>query len=196
MSMSQPGLVRSLRGKARREWEQLCKHPPNPRIYPRAMAGLVSAEGKTTPEIGQAVRRDHSTVFRWLKQFDRVGIPACTPGKSSGRPPKIDADAKQVLQETVRQNPRDLGYLISRWTTPVLAQHLAATHHVTVHPATIGDALHGLGYRYGCPKLDLKHRQDPVEVARARRQRNRALKKLQPARMTSPSCTSTKPNSI
>ena len=194
--MSHPYFVRPLRAKERRELEQLCKQPPNARVYQRALAVLLSAEEKTTHEIGQVVRRNHSTVFRWLKRYDSVGVPACTPGKSSGRPPKIDAGAKQTLQEAVVQNPRNLGYSFTRWTTSLLAEHLTLTRHLTVHPATIGKTLRGMRYRYGCPKLDLKHRQDPAEVARARRQRNRALKKRLPNRITSPSFISTKPSSI
>lgn len=193
--MSHPYYVRRLQAKERRELDQLCRQPSHVRVYQRALAVLLSSEGKTTHEIGQVVRRHHSTVFRWLKRFDCVGMAACTPGKSSGRPPKIDAAAKQTLQEAVVQNPRDLGYSFTRWTTSLLAEHLALTHHLTLHPGTIGDTLRGMGYRYGCPKLDLKHRQDPVEVSRARQQRNRALKKRLPTPTASPSSISTKPSS-
>jgi transposase len=164
-------------------------------VYQRALAVLLSAEGKTTREIGEAVRRCHSTVFRWLKRFDERGVAACTPDKSPGRPPKVDADVQATLQEAVARNPRELGYPFTRWTTALLAEHVCGTHHLTLHPATVGDALRGLGYRYGCPKLDLAHRQDPAEVARARRQRNRALKKRPTAKAASRSSTSTKPNS-
>jgi putative transposase len=194
MVMSHPYYVRPLKAKERRELDQLCRQPPNARVYQRSLAVLLSSEGKTTHEIGRVVRRDHSTVFRWLKRFDAVGVAACTPGKSSGRPPKIDADAKQTLREAVVQNPRDLGYSFTRWTTSLLVEHLARMHHLTVHPATVAETLRGLGYRYGCPKLDLKHRQDPTEVARAKRQRNRALKKRLPTPTASPFSISTKPS--
>ena len=53
-----------------------------------------------------------------------------------------------------------------------------------------------LGYRYGQPKLDLKHRQDPKEVARAKRQKACALKKRKPAPVVVLSRMSMKPSSI
>ena len=194
--MSLPYYVRRLTAKERRELEQLCKQPLNARVYQRAQAVLLSAERKSTHEIGGIVRRHHSTVFRWLKQFDQTGLAACTPGKSSGRPPKADAEVKATLQTAVAVNPRDLGYGFTRWTTALLAEYVQRTRDVSLHPATVGQVLRGLGYRHGCPKLDLKHRQDPVDVARARRQRQRALKKRRPATVGSRSSISTKPNFI
>lgn len=194
--MSQPYFVRSVRAKERHELEQLCRQPPKTGVYQRAVAVLLSLEGKTTHQIGEAMRRCHTTVFRWLKRFDELGVAACTPRKSSGRPPKIDRDAQATLRTAVAENPRDLGYEFTRWTTPLLAEHLRLTHRLCVHPATVGDALRNMGCRYGCPKLDLKHRQDPVEVARAKRQRSRALKKRLPAGDASRFSISTKPSSI
>jgi transposase len=194
--MSQPYFVRPLHAKERRELEQWCRQPPTTAVYQRACAILLSSEGKTTHQIGEVVRRCHSTVFRWLKRFDDSGLAACTPGKSSGRPPKIDRDVQETLRSAVAQNPRDLGYAFTRWTTDLLAEHLRLTHHLSVHPATLGGALRSIGCRYGCPKLDLKHRQDPAAVARAKRQRSRGLKKRLPAAVVSHFSISTRPNSI
>ena len=194
--MSHPYFVRPLKAREQAELERLCRQPPGARVYQRALAVLLSSEGKTTHDIAEVVRRDHSTVFRWLKRFDQIAVPACTPGKSTGRPPKIDGDAKTTLAEAVTQNPRDLGYRFTRWTTVLLAEHLQRRHHLAVHPATIGGTLRALGYRYGCPKLDLTHRQDPAEVDRARRQRDRALKKRLGTRTASRCSTSMKRNSI
>lgn len=194
--MSLPYFVRPLRGRERQELERLCRQPPTTGVYQRAVAVLLSLEGKTTHQIGEVVRRCHSTVFRWLKRFDDTGVAACTPGKSSGRPPKIDSDVQATLRTAVAENPRDLGYEFTRWTTPLLAEHLRVTHHLSVHPATVGGVLRNMGCRYGCPKLDLKHRQDPAEVARAKRQRSRGLKKRLPAAATSRFSISTRPNSI
>lgn len=194
--MSQPYFVRLLRVQELHELEQLCRQPPTTSVYQRAVAVLLSSEGKTTHQIGEVVRRCHSTVFRWLKRFDDKGVSACTPGKSSGRPPKIDSDVQATLRTAVAENPRDLGYEFTRWTTHLLAEHLRLTHRLSVHPATVGHALRNMGCRYGCPRLDLKHRQDPAEVARAKRQRGRALKKRLPAAAASRFSISTRLSSI
>jgi transposase len=194
--MSQPYYVRPLRTKERQELEHLCRQPPTTAVYQRVVAVLLSSEGETTHEIGAVVRRCHSTVFRWLKRFDEIGMTACTPGKSTGRPPKIDSDMQTALRSAVAENPRDLGYEFTRWTTSLLAEHLRLTHHLSVHPATVSGVLRTMGCRYGCPKLDLKHRQDPAQVARAKRQRSRGLKKRLPAEAASRFSISTRPSSI
>jgi len=76
----------------------------------------------------------------------------------------------------------------------LLARHLAETTGVKVGAATMRNTLAELGFRWGRPKLDLTHRQDPA-VARAKRLRNGALKKRSSAAAAGPSCISTKPNS-
>jgi transposase len=185
-----------LKGKERLELLQILRHPPNARVYQRAQAVLLSSEGQKCQAIAGVVRRDASTVYRWLVRFSEEGIAGLTPRTSPGRPPKANAEVQAEMAEAVRQNPRDLGYIFTRWTTSLLAEHLGRTTHVELHPETVRAVLKKLGYRYGCPKLDLAHRQDPKEVARAKRQRTCALKKRLPATGAGPSCTSTKPSSI
>ena len=136
-----------------------------------------------------------STVFRWLQQFETGGLPALRPGKSTGRPPKADADFQAALAEAVERNPRDLGYPFTRWSVDLLSEHLRRTTHVSVSPSTVYHTLKRLGYRYGQPKLDLKHRQDPKDVARAKRQKRAALKKLEPVQVVWRFSTVTRPSS-
>ena len=61
--------------------------------------------------------------------------------------------------------------------------------------STVYNSLKRLGYRYGRPKLDLKHRQDPKDVRRAKRQKKAALKKRKPAPVVVLSRIVTKRNS-
>ena len=194
--MSQPYFVRPVTGKEKKELLQLFRHPPNARVYQRVQAVLLSCEGQKCQTIAGVVRRDASTVYRWLVRFTEQGIAGLTPRSSPGRPPKATAEIQKAMAEVVQKNPRDLGYVFTRWTTSLLAEHLHRTRGVELHPETIRVVLKKLGYRYGCPKLDLVHRQDPKEVTRAKRQRTCALKKRVPVTAAGPSCTSTKPSSI
>jgi transposase len=194
--MSQPYFVRPLTGKEKKDLLQILKHPPDARVYQRAQAVLLSSEGQKCQAIAAVVRRDATTVYRWLVRFSEEGIVGLTPRRSPGRPPKANAEVQEAMTEAVRQNPRDLGYIFTRWTTSLLTEHLRRTTRVELHPETVRTVLKRLGYRYGCPKLDLRHRQDSKEVTRAKRQRTRGLKKRPPATVAGPSCTSTKPSSI
>jgi transposase len=193
--MSQPFFVRRLSRTERNVIRKLRKRPPSHAVFLRAQAVHFSSQRLTAERIASIVARDRSTVYRWLKAFEAEGLAALWPNKSPGRPPIADADFQAALAEAVEQNPRDLGYPFTRWTVDLLTEHLRRTMHVQVSASTVRGVLKRMGYRYGRPKLDLKHRQDPKEVARAKRQRNRALKKREPVRIIWRFSSVTKPSS-
>jgi transposase len=120
------------------------------------------------------------------------------PDKSPGRPRQIDEDGEALLSRVMGKNPKKLGYGFTRWTVANLGQHLYAHLHIQVHPETVRRAVKRLGYRYKRPKLSLKHKQDPHEVRRARREREAALKKSPgiPTATPSPSATNVSAISI
>jgi len=196
--MSQPLFVRRLTRAERAAIRKLRKKPPRVDVYRRAQAIHLSSQRRKAQQIAEIVSRSPLTVTRWIHEFDAHGLRALWPGKSTGRPPKADADFQAALAQAVEQNPRDLGYPFTRWSVDLLTEHMRRTTHIDVSCSTVYHTLKRLGYRYGCPKLDLKHRQDPKEVARAKRQRRAALKKRKPAPVvvlsrivTRPSSTST-----
>ena len=168
--MSQPFFVRSLSQAERKAIRKLRKRPPNLAVYRRAQAVHFSSQRLKVQQIAEIVSRSRLTVTRWLHQFDACGLVALWPGKSSGRPPKADADFQAALVAAIEQNPRDLGYPFTRWSVDLLTEHLRRKMHVDVSYSTVYKTLKRLGYRYGRPKLDLKHRQDPKEIARGERQ--------------------------
>jgi transposase len=181
--MSQPFFVRPLTRSERTHIRKLRKRPPNLDVYRRVQTVHLSSQHLKVHQIAEIVGRGRVTVTRWLHKFEARGLPALWPDKSPGRPPKVDAEFQAALIDAVERNPRDLGYTFTRWTVALLAEHLRRTIHVAVSSSTVRNALKRLGYRYGRPKLDLKHRQDPADVARARRQKARALKKPEPVKV-------------
>ena len=178
--MSQPLFVRRLSRAERVAIRKLRKRPPTLHVYRRIQAIHLSSQRLKAQQIAEIVSRSPLTVTRWIHEFDARGLPALWPGKSPGRPPTADADFQAALVQTVEQNPRDLGYPFTRWSVDLLTEHMRRTTHVVVSCSTVYHMLKRLGYRYGRPKLDLKHRQDPKQVARAKRQKARALKKPEP----------------
>ena len=196
--MSQPFFIRRLTRAEQAKVHRLRKDPPNVDVHRRVQAVHLSSQRMPVQQIAEIVGRNRVTVTRWLHGFEANGLTSLWPGKSTGRPPRADAEYRAALAVVVQQNPRDLGYAFTRWTASLLAEHLRRTTHVQVAPSTLSALLKRLGFRYGHPKLDLKHRQDPKEVARAKRQKQSALKKRRPAPVvvlsrivTRPSSTST-----
>jgi len=193
--MSQPFFVRSLSRAERKAIQKLHKRPPSVEVYQRTQAVYFSSKRLKTHKIAEIVGRSRISVTRWLHAFDKHGIGALWPGKSTGRPPKADPDFQAALVEAVEQNPRDLGYAFTRWSTDLLTEHLCRKLHVDISCSTVYKYLKRMGYRYGRPKLDLKHRQDAKDVRRAKRQKKTALKKRKPASVVVLSRIVTKPNS-
>lgn len=176
-----PLLVRKLTKRERRKVDELFRHPPSPRVHERALAVRLSAQGQSPPQIAGVVKRDASTVFRWIQSFNSVGLPALELGKSPGAPRKADEEVCSALGQVVGSNPRDLGYPFTRWTGELLVQHIWRTIHVKLSIHTVYRALHRMAYGYLRPKLGLKHKQDAREIARAKRQKRAAQKKSKPA---------------
>lgn len=194
--MSAPLFVRRLSKSKRKVIAKLRKKPPNVQVYQRAQAVYFSSQQVKVSEIARIVNRDRTVVSRWLHRFEDEGVSGLWPHKSTGRPPTADGEFQAALIETVEQNPRDLGYKFTRWTAALLAEHLRRKIHVQVAGVTVSKLLKRLGYRYGQPKLDLKHRQDPKDIARAKRQKRSALKKAEPVKVLLRFSTVTKRSSI
>lgn len=193
--MSQPLFVRRLTRAERAAVRKLRKKPPSLAVYRRAQAIHFSLQRLKAQQIAEIVSRSDLTITRWIHEFNAHGLPALWPGKSTGRPPKADADFQAALAQAVEQNPRDLGYSFTRWSVDRLTEHMRRATHIDVSGSTVYHTLKRLGYRYGRPKLDLKHRQDPKDVARAKRQKARALKKREPVEVVWRFSTVTKPSS-
>jgi len=175
--MSQPFFVRPLTRAERAAVGKLRRRPPNLDVHHRAQAVHLSSQRLKVQRIAEIVSRSPLTVRRWLAEFAANGLAALWPGKSTGRPPKADGDFQAALAKVVEQNPHDLGYPFTRWSVDALTEHMRRTTLIDVSCSTVYHSLKRLGYRYGCPKLDLKHRQDPAQVARAKRLKRAALKK-------------------
>ncbi len=193
--MSQPFFVRLLSRAERKAIQKLRKRPPNVEVYQRIQAVYFSSKGLKAQQIAEIVGRSRISVTRWLHEFEKHGLSALWPGKSTGRPPKADADFQAALVGAIEQNPQDLGYPFTRWSVDLLTEHLRRKLHVDISCSTVYNTLKRLGYRYGRPKLDLKHRQDPKDVQRAKRQKKAALKKRKPAPVVVLSRIVTKRNS-
>ncbi len=188
--------VGTLRRNHRERLERAARKTREAKFRDRCRAMLWSSGGVACSEIASRLSVHPTTVARWIKDYLRFGFDGLKIGKSPGRPPKIDADAKAALSQALDHHPRDLDYSLATWTLGALQDHLRKTVHVHVHIETVRQALKKLGYRHKRPKLSLKHKQDPADVRRARRARNAALKKVSTNPTDTPSSIRTNANSI
>ena len=188
--------VPTLRKKERLRLQKAARSAKNPKLRERCRAMLWSEAGKTTGDIARLLNLNTTTPMRWIKDYLRFGFSGLIPEKIPGRNTAVDIEGEAALRSALKQNPRDLGYRFTRWTAATLAEHLYCVTHVRVSPHSVRRALKRLRFRYKRPKLSLKHKQDPKEVRRAKRQRTAALKKWLPDPTDTHSSSRTNANSI
>ncbi|MGH7161861.1 MAG: helix-turn-helix domain-containing protein, partial [Planctomycetota bacterium] len=116
--------VPKMRGKERERLERAAARSKEPKLRDRCRAVLGSGEGRSTGEIAGLLRVHVSTVWRWLADYRRFGIKGLEIEKPAGRARLIDEDGEAAFQEALRHNPRDLGYVFTRWTLPTLIEYL------------------------------------------------------------------------
>jgi transposase len=145
---------------------RLTKTDPDPRVRHRAEGLLLLADGMA---VCRAARLGHTSEGRlraWRARFLADGRDGLADRPRAGRPPKLDATARQRLEAVLDRSPLDEGYPVTTWSVADLTDWLAR-HGWAVHPATVYRTLHALGFVYRRPKHDLTHRQDAAAVAAA-----------------------------
>jgi len=138
------------------------------RVSERAHFVLLSAQGRTPPEIGALLGYGVGTVRHWLKRYRRQGLAGLQDAPRSGRPPK-DPLLTGIVQAQAGQSPGVFGYLAACWTVALLMTHLGERLHLSVGATTLRQALERAGFRWTRPKWAMPRKADPqAEAKRAR----------------------------
>lgn len=134
------------------------------RVAMRAHMVLLSERGYSAYHIADLHGVTDPTVYKWMTRFDEDGPDGLYDEGRSGRPSKIDEEAKEELERVLEAPPTEEGYDASRWTAPRLAQHLEDELGIEVHPETVRRALRRMGFRWKRPRRRLP--EDPDYDAR------------------------------
>lgn len=145
----------------------LTRTDPDPRVRHRADGVLLVAGGLSVTAAARQLGGSRNTVKRWRDRFLAHGRAGLVDQPRAGRPRKVTADARDLLETALADSPLDYDYPVTMWTVADLTD-LLGQRGWTVHPMTVYRTLQALGYRYRRPKLDLTHRQDPEAVASAK----------------------------
>ena len=144
----------------------LTRTAPDPRVRQRADALLALARGRRVEETAQAMDRCPKRIRVWGRRFLAEGRMGLADRPRRGRPSKLDAQARTLLETALAASPLDYGYPVTVWTVADLTD-LLGRRGCAVCATTVWRTLHALGYRYRRPRHDLTHRQDAEAVAAA-----------------------------
>jgi transposase len=135
------------------------------RVAIRAHFIILSADGYGAQDIAEIHRTSDVTVYQWLDRFDEEGPAGLYDRPRAGRPPKIDEEARTVIEDTMEQPPHQTGYNFTTWTVPLLTRHLETLLNLDLHTETVRLALQELGFCWSRPRWAAPH-DDPQTAER------------------------------
>ncbi len=103
-------------------------------------------DGLQPVEVAKKIKVDRRSVRRWKAAFRNHGSKAIKAKPSSGRPPKLDKQAKKDLEKRLLQGAKAAGFQTDLWTCPRVAKLIQSSFGVRYHVDHIGRLLHSLGW--------------------------------------------------
>ncbi len=98
--MSKPRYVRELTAEEQDELARMMQQEVG-RVAQHAHMILISSRGYTVQQIEAIHQVTNITVYKWLDRFEDNGPEGLYDAEREGRPPKLDAEARQFLEDTV-----------------------------------------------------------------------------------------------
>jgi transposase len=135
------------------------------RVSERAHFVLMSHDGKSAAEIGEAMHVAENTVKKWLRAYQAYGAAGLGDGARPGRPLAC-RHLIDIVETQITQSPDCFGYAQTIWTVIALLIHLRERFRVNISASTLSRALHALGYSWHRPKLYPASRPDPLDAER------------------------------
>lgn len=109
----------------------------------RALALL--QQGLTPVEVAQRVGVDRRSVRRWNSAARREGREALRAQPASGRPARLRAGQRRVLERALLRGAEAAGFPTPLWTCPRVAEWIQQRFGIRYHPDHVGRLLHALG---------------------------------------------------
>lgn len=97
----------------------------------RLVVALNYAHGVPVADVAEMYGLPERTVYNWLERFEADDLGAAIhDGTRPGRPPRLDADRREALRETLHRPPGEAGVEAPAWTPALVEEHLWAAYGV------------------------------------------------------------------
>lgn len=140
--------------------EQIIKTSKSSRLVKRATGIRMLHHGHNAYEVGRVLSVSAQTVYSWFHRWEAEGLQGLEHRPKSGRPAIADAAYLQVVEETLDQDPGELGYDFTLWTIQRLNQHVSLVTSKRISDERLRLILEAHGWVYRRPKEDLGTLQD------------------------------------
>ena len=140
--------------------EQIIKTSKSTRLVKRATGIRMLHFGHSSYEAGRALSVSAPTIYSWFHRWKAEGLKGLENRPKSGRPAVADAAYLKVVEETLEQDPGELGYDFTLWTIQRLNQHVREVTGKQLSDERLRLILLAHGWVYRRPKEDLGALQD------------------------------------
>jgi transposase len=125
------------------------RQPANAHVYRRAAALLALNEGRSATEVAAVLGVTRQTVYNWLSSRG-PGKPDLNleDAPRAGRPSLCAGELELLLVQALQRRPNEFGHAATRWTAPLLREHLILSRRPGVSEETIRRRLRRLGYTW------------------------------------------------
>lgn len=123
------------------------------RATQRVMVGLNYKEGISQRRLARMYGRTEKTIYNWLRRLDRLADEPVEEvvydAPRPGRPPKLDDEQRDRLEDALNRPPTDFGYDRSTWTPALAREYIAETFGVEYELRRVRELMSeaGLSYR-------------------------------------------------
>ena len=122
------------------------------RVAGRIHAVALNMEGKTAPEIADALKVHRSKVCLWLRRWQDNGMDGILEGHRSGRPAELSERQRRDLADILESGPVSYGFTSGVWTCPMVGRVIEQEFSVSYHAAHVSRILHDLRFSVQRPK--------------------------------------------
>ena len=151
----------------RRELQRMTRQAVG-RVSQRARMILLSIQPRTVPEVAALFAVSSATVRFWIRRFNAHGPPGLDDDPRSGRPRKVGPQVLERIMTMRQDDPQHAGDLATCWTVVMVGAALVHQLGVRLSASTLRRALHGLGLRWGRPRLAMPLKIDPEKASKQR----------------------------
>src|SRR5665811_204692 len=126
---------------------RLIRTDPDPRVRHRADGLLLIAGGMSLTTAAQCIGCARNSLHTWSQRFLAEGRDGLVDRRRKGRPSKLDAAARELLETALAVSPLEYDYPVTTWTVADLTD-LLGRRGWPVSTATVYRALYAMGYHY------------------------------------------------
>lgn len=124
----------------------------------------VREDGEKPSEVIKSLGLCRTTIYRWLRAYDKGGIERLKARKATGPAPKLTEKQKQKVRTwIIGKDPRQYGFDFGLWTRAIVAEMIGKKFGVKLGPTAVGKLLAGLQITPQKP-LRRAYERDPQAV--------------------------------